>query len=213
MKKVKKSLYFVSEFDILPATRGRYGFYYKGNFGGNLSQKWLVKDGYTLLELTEEEAEAKYSAMKERIRKDREEQRDKNIQEAIEKWSYVNAHKGEILEKAKEGKATDGDILIAEIEGVSCPKEAAAVAQKIGLDLPEEAFAANFEAWTNDYKSGHIYGDFHIFSPCGCNPLRFSVSLNVGLDWQNEYFASREIGRPCGLEWSGATPGHWIINF
>lgn len=51
MKKVKKSLYFVSKDDILPATPGRYGFYFKGKFGGNLSQKWLEEAGYTLQEL------------------------------------------------------------------------------------------------------------------------------------------------------------------
>ena len=54
MKKVKKSFYFASEYDILPATYGRYGFYFKGNFGGNLSQKWLEEAGYTLQELTKE---------------------------------------------------------------------------------------------------------------------------------------------------------------
>lgn len=197
MKKVKKSLYFVNDYDILPATYGRYGFYVKGNFGGNLSQKWLEKQGYTLRELTEEEAAAKYAAVKERqrkgeerLRREREEyKQQQQIQAAIEKWPYVKAHKSEILEKAKKGEATDDDVIIAEIEFVSGPKEAAEIAQKIGLDLPEEAFAENFDAWKNDYKSGHIYGDFHIFSPCGCNPLRFSVSLNIGLDWQKEYFA------------------------
>lgn len=196
MEKVKKSFYFVSEYDVLPATLGRYGFYFKGNFGGNLSQKWLEEAGYTLQELTKEEAAAKYAAVKERqrkgeerLRKEREEYKQRQIQAAIEKWPYVKAHKSEILEKAKRGEATDDDILVAEIVFVSGPKEAAEIAKKIGLDLPEEAFAENFDAWKNDYKSGHIYGDFHIFSPCGCNPLRFSVSLNVGLEWQKEYFA------------------------
>lgn len=147
-------------------------------------------------ELTEEEAAAKYAAVKERqregeerLRREREEYKQRQIQAAIEKWPYVKAHKAEILEKAKKGEATDDDVMIAEIEFVSGPKEAAEIAKKIGLDLPKEAFAENFDAWKNDYKSGHIYGDFHIFSPCGCNPLRFSVSLNFGLDWQKEYFA------------------------
>lgn len=196
MKKVKKSLYFVSDCNILPATCGRYGFYVKGKFGGNLSQKWLEKQGYALQELTEEEAEAKYADIKnrerkgeERLRKERKEYQQQQIREAVEKWAYVKAHKSEILEKAKKGEATDDDISIAEIEFVSGPKEAAEIAREIGLDLPEEAFSENFDAWKNDYKSGHICGDFHIFSPCGCNPLRFSVSLNVGLDWQKEYFA------------------------
>lgn len=194
--KSKKKFYFVKENDILPATYGRYGFYFKGNFGGNLSQKWLEKQGYTLMELTEEEAAAKYAAVKERqrkgeerLRREREEYKQRQIQAAIEKWTYVKAHKSEILEKAKKGEATDADVLVAEIEFVSGPKEAAEIAQKIGLDLPEEAFAENFDSWKNDYKSGHIYGDFHIFSPCGCNHLSFYVSLNVGLDWQKEYFA------------------------
>jgi hypothetical protein len=196
MEKVKKSFYFVSEYDVLPATSGRYGFYAKGKFGANLSQKWLEEAGYTLQELTKEEAAAKYAAVKERqrkgeerLRKEREEYKQRQIQAALEKWPYVKAHKSEILEKAKRGEATDDDILVAEIVFVSGPKEAAEIAKKIGLDLPEEAFAENFDAWKNDYKSGHIYGDFHIFSPCGCNPLRFSVSLNVGLEWQKEYFA------------------------
>lgn len=196
MKKVKKSLYFVSESDILPAISGRYGLYAKNRFGGNLSQKCLEKEGYTLKELTKEEAAAKYAAVKEMLRKGeeelrraREEYKQRQIQAAIEKWSYVKSHKSEILEKAKKGKATDEDVSIAEIVFVSGPKEAAEIAKKIGLDLPEEAFAENFDAWKNDYKSGYIYGDFHIFSPCGCNPLRFSVSLNVGLDWQKDYFA------------------------
>lgn len=196
MKKVRKSFYFVSENDILPAISGRYGFYAKSRFGGNLSRNRLEKEGYTLQELTKEEAAAKYAAVKERQRKgeerlhiEREEHKQRQIQAAIEKWPYVKAHKSEILEKAKKGEATDEDVMIAEIVFVSGPKEAAEIAEKIGLDLPEEAFEKNFDAWKNDYKSGHIYGDFHIFSPCGCNPLRFSVSLNVGLDWQKEYFA------------------------
>lgn len=196
MKKVKKSLYFVNEHEIMPAISGRYGFYAKSRFGGNLSQKWLEKEGYTLQELTKEEAAAKYAAVKEmmrkgeeRLRREIEEYKKQQIQAAIEKWPYVKAHKSEILEKAKRGEATYKDVIIAEIEFVSGPKEAAEIAKKIGLDLPEEAFSENFDAWKNDYKSGHIYEDFHIFSPCGCNPLRFSVSLNVGLDWQKEYFA------------------------
>ena len=126
---------------------------------------------------------------KDRDRKEREEYKQQQIRKAIGKWAYIKAHKSEILEKAKKGEATDDDISIAEIGFVSGPKEAAKIAREIGLDLPEEAFAENFDAWKNDYKSGHIYGDFHIFSPCGCNPLRFSISLNVGLDWQKEYFA------------------------
>lgn len=59
-----------------------------------------------------------------------------------------------------------------------------------GFDVTEEALLYCYEAWKHDFKSGfrdEAHG-YHLFTPCGCNPLTFRASsLEKGLDWQKTY--------------------------
>lgn len=59
-----------------------------------------------------------------------------------------------------------------------------------GFDVTPQAIMHNFMAWKVDMKSG--YRDeqrgYHLFSPCGCNDLRFAATtLDDRMDWQTTY--------------------------
>lgn len=59
-----------------------------------------------------------------------------------------------------------------------------------GFNVTKKAIRHNYEAWLSDFKSG--YRDerrgYHLFTPCGCNPLSFRVSsLFEESDWQITY--------------------------
>lgn len=60
-----------------------------------------------------------------------------------------------------------------------------------GYNVSKEAIEHNFDAWLDDMKSG--YRDeakgYHLFSPCGCNPLSMRLSTLHKLcdDWQQTY--------------------------
>ena len=60
---------------------------------------------------------------------------------------------------------------------------------KYDFNVTYEAIEHNFNAWLNDYKSGYRDEDnqYHLFTPCGCNPLSFTVSRLNGSDWQITY--------------------------
>ena len=63
--------------------------------------------------------------------------------------------------------------------------------KKNGYNVSREAIEHNFNAWLNDMKSGYrddING-YHLFSPCGCNPLSMRLSTLHILcdDWQQTY--------------------------
>ena len=60
-----------------------------------------------------------------------------------------------------------------------------------GFEVEREAILHNLEAWRNDYKSGYRGKYCHLFSPCGCNRLRFSAStLHESCNyWQKTYIA------------------------
>lgn len=60
-----------------------------------------------------------------------------------------------------------------------------------GFEVEREAIMHNFEAWCDDYKSGYRGAYCHLFSPCGCNRLRFSATtLHKSCeDWQKTYVA------------------------
>lgn len=60
--------------------------------------------------------------------------------------------------------------------------------KKHGFNVEWEAIAHNLTAWEKDYKSGYRGKDYFLFTPCGCNKLRFDVMRLIdGLDWQNTY--------------------------
>lgn len=59
-----------------------------------------------------------------------------------------------------------------------------------GFNVTPVAVMHNYEAWCRDYKSGYRDEEngYHLFSPCGCNELRFSATtLDDRMDWQNTY--------------------------
>lgn len=60
-----------------------------------------------------------------------------------------------------------------------------------GFNVTEEAIIHNFEAWKSDYKSGYKdeSNGYFLFTPCGCNALRFNATELTGEDWQETYEA------------------------
>ena len=60
-----------------------------------------------------------------------------------------------------------------------------------GFNVTEGAIIHNFEAWKLDYKSGYKdeSNGYFLFTPCGCNALRFNATELTGEDWQKTYIA------------------------
>lgn len=60
-----------------------------------------------------------------------------------------------------------------------------------GFNVTEEAIIHNFDAWKSDFKSGYKDEEngYFLFTPCGCNALRFNATVLTGDDWQETYKA------------------------
>lgn len=59
-----------------------------------------------------------------------------------------------------------------------------------GYNVSREAILHNLQAWEQDFKSGYRGEDYFLFTPCGCNPLRFEACRLIdGCDWQYTYEA------------------------
>ena len=60
-----------------------------------------------------------------------------------------------------------------------------------GLNVTKEAIMHNYQAWRFDEKSGYRdeENNYHLFSPCGCNPLSFRATTlhEKCADWQHTY--------------------------
>lgn len=58
-----------------------------------------------------------------------------------------------------------------------------------GIPVTMEAVMHNYAAWHADFKSGYRGEGFHLFTPCGCNPLSFrATTLDPSCDdWQTTY--------------------------
>lgn len=59
-----------------------------------------------------------------------------------------------------------------------------------GFEVSRAALLHNFEAWQSDQKSGYRdeQNGVFVFSPCGCNPLRFYVEeLDENITYQKTY--------------------------
>lgn len=59
-----------------------------------------------------------------------------------------------------------------------------------GFNVTKEAIYHNYYAWLADEKSGYRdeVNGYHLFTPCGCNPLSFRLStLSEKCDWQTTY--------------------------
>lgn len=60
-----------------------------------------------------------------------------------------------------------------------------------GFNITREAILHNYKAWRYDMKSGYRdeENNYHLFSPCGCNPLSFRATTlhEKCADWQHTY--------------------------
>ena len=58
-----------------------------------------------------------------------------------------------------------------------------------GFNVSLSAIKHNYYAWLSDFKSGYRGNGYHLFSPCGCNPLSFRASTlhKKCKDWQITY--------------------------
>ena len=63
--------------------------------------------------------------------------------------------------------------------------------KKKGYNVTLDAVNHNFNAWCWDMKSGYRDEEngYHLFSPCGCNPLQFRLTTlhHTAEDWQKTY--------------------------
>lgn len=70
------------------------------------------------------------------------------------------------------------------------PQDVVKFFEEHGYKVTLKAVQHNFNAWCGDLKSGYrdnING-YHLFTPCRCNPLRFSLTtLHPTQDWQNTF--------------------------
>ena len=58
-----------------------------------------------------------------------------------------------------------------------------------GFAVKLDAIKHNYEAWCSDKKSGFKdeENDVFLFTPCGCNQLRFTASHLTGAEWEETY--------------------------
>lgn len=63
--------------------------------------------------------------------------------------------------------------------------------KKRGFNVTKDAVKHQISAWESDFKSGYLDKEngYHLFSPCGCNPLSIRLSTLHPLcsDWQKTY--------------------------
>lgn len=88
----------------------------------------------------------------------------------------------EVVNEIDELDITEKDVDMQDFDAV------VAFAKQKGFNVEREAFVHNFESWQMDLKSGYRGRECHVFSPCGCNPLRYGISkLDDRVDWQTTY--------------------------
>lgn len=64
-------------------------------------------------------------------------------------------------------------------------------AKEKGFNVEREALRHNVECWERDFKSAYRGKECHVYTPCRCNPLRFTVTKldDRAADWQITYYA------------------------
>ena len=118
-----------------------------------------------------------------------------NYGDIIDFIQAVLAHEEDVQEEPENPRGYDiflpsverfGDKLTAE-DFDSIMEEFA----QAGFNVTWEALYHNYSAWLGDLKSGYRdeKNGYHLFSPCGCNPLSFRVSelRDDCSDWQTTY--------------------------
>ena len=84
------------------------------------------------------------------------------------------------IKACRRGEATE--VFVTESHGVDFSPSLRAFILEIfhreGWNVTEEALLHNYDAWQRDHKSGYRddRNGFFLFSPCGCNALRFEAS-------------------------------------
>ncbi len=104
-------------------------------------------------------------------------------------------HNGTITEKKlyKEYEIVLNDFPFCGTRKILSPNKINDIAREFnqhGFNVNIEAIRHNYLAWVSDMKSGYrdTENGYHLFSPCGCNILRFSATtLFNESDWQNTY--------------------------
>lgn len=84
-----------------------------------------------------------------------------------------------------------GDEAGRKLDAAEIVSRTSAAFRSLGFAVSDEAIRHNLDAWRSDLKSGFRdeKNGVHLFSPCGCNPLRFWVSRlsEEGRGYQNTY--------------------------
>lgn len=86
----------------------------------------------------------------------------------------------EVLKKYHEWGVPFRHEFIGSVSDVKTAEEASAKAKELfGVEIPADVFQQNIDCWRGDYKSMTISGRYYIFTPCGCNDLRFDIGYNI----------------------------------
>ena len=89
----------------------------------------------------------------------------------------------------------DVDVYVVGCENCDCGTATFNVAEvqaaffSNGFNVTSDAVMHNFQAWSKDYKSGYLdeANGYFLFTPCGCNKLRFTAEKINGEDYQHTY--------------------------
>ena len=103
---------------------------------------------------------------------------------------------GSCIEKTYDFNTRNNSLLSKKFHrtGILTTKEIDSIIQDFkdnGFNVTKEAILHNYDAWLHDQKSGYRdeNNNYHLFSPCGCNPLSFRATTlhEKCSDWQHTY--------------------------
>lgn len=89
------------------------------------------------------------------------------------------------VDEIEELTITANDVNLLDFDAVI------AFAKEKGFNIEREALMHNVECWERDFKSAYRGKECHVYTPCRCNPLLFSVTKldDRAADWQITYYA------------------------
>jgi hypothetical protein len=68
---------------------------------------------------------------------------------------------------------------IGTIEGMSAEQASNQARERFGIEIPASVFQRNIDGWNDDMKMLSTYDRYFIYTPCGCNDLRFDIGYNI----------------------------------
>ncbi|MBQ8713109.1 MAG: hypothetical protein IJ551_09880 [Prevotella sp.] len=106
-------------------------------------------------------------------------------------WPTLNQLRGSGVDVRNGFPYREYDINLPDVR-VLTPEKAHDIVEEFkanGFNVTLDAIMHNYAAWNADFKSGYRGEDFHLFTPCGCNPLSFrATTLEPSCeDWQTTY--------------------------